>query len=115
LSMPHLSINACTVSSLATPASAALSSSAVVASDSSFAKSLLFVGLMKAKVKGMMLGKRIAAATLSLNGKERSRELYSELYQHMRLTVKGDTYGYMPHKRLTESSELLTLGLLLGL
>lgn len=69
-SVAHLSSNALVVSAFAMPTSTDLSSKLVAASDCSFAKSFLLVGAMKTSVKGMMLGKRIVAAMLSLKGKE---------------------------------------------
>lgn len=69
-SVAQLSNNACVVSSFAMPASASLSVSAVPTNDSSFSSSFLLVGTMNARVKGMMLGSRTAAMTLSLKGVE---------------------------------------------
>lgn len=66
----HLSINACTVSPLTTPASTALSSKEKAAYSFAFAKSLLLVGAMTRSVKGTIAGMIAAARTLSLKGTE---------------------------------------------
>lgn len=79
--MPHLSISACTVSSCATPTSALLSSSDVASSARILACSFVLVGPMKKSVKGTMLGKRRAAATLRRKGRVCGSSVhYRQLY-----------------------------------
>ena len=65
-SVAHLSIKACVVSPLATPASTFLSESDAELIEFFFSMSLLLTGAMNSNVKGTMLGSRTDAATLSL-------------------------------------------------
>jgi hypothetical protein len=69
-SVAHLSINACVVSLLATPASTFLSDSDAELIEFFFSMSLLLTGAMKRSVNGTMLGSSTDAATLSLKASD---------------------------------------------
>jgi hypothetical protein len=66
----HLSIKACVVSLLATPASTFLSDSEAELIKFFFSMSLLLTGAMKMRVNGTMLGSRTDVATLSLKASD---------------------------------------------